>query len=229
MVRQAEEMVDDGVRAFLLPAGSPPAGTSPADRALEPFWSICEDRNIPITFHLGTEFAFLASMNWSANVPEFSPAPQSTVEFQIEPYRTATFHFCMENYLTAMILGGVLERHPMLRIGVMETAAHWVGPMGKRLDITATQFKKRLSGTLSMEPSKYLARNVRVAPFPFEPVGDYLRDHPEMSAVYSFMTDFPHVEGGSESEQTYATKLAGFDEDVRRGFFRENGLFLTPD
>lgn len=229
MIRQAQQMADDGVRAFLLPAGTPPAGTSPADRALAPFWSICEERKIPVTFHLGTEFTFLASMKWSANAPEFEPSSKSTVEFQIEPYRTATFHFCMENFLTAMVLGGVFERHPNLSVGVIETSAHWVGPLARRLDIVAGEFEKRLAETLTMAPSRYLARQLRVAPFPFEPIDDYLKTYPDMADVYSFATDFPHVEGGVEAQKTFARKLEGFGDDIHEKFFRTNGLLLTPD
>ncbi|MBB6122733.1 amidohydrolase family protein [Sphingobium subterraneum] len=228
MIRQAEEQIDYGVRAMLLSAGLPPANTSPADRALDPFWALLASHNIPLTFHLGSESALLASMAWS-NAPEFNPSPKSSLEFQVEPYRTATLNFCYENYLTTMVLGGVFERHPGLVVGVVEATAHWVGPLAERLDIVASQFQERLAGTLRMEPSKYLARNVRVTPFPFEPIDRYLRVYPDMASVYCFATDFPHVEGGQESHKTYAAMLSAFDENIQRGFFRDNGMLLTPD
>ena len=37
--------------------------------------------------------------------------------------------------LGAMVTGGVLERHPTLRVGAIEYAAHWIGPMASNLDL----------------------------------------------------------------------------------------------
>lgn len=230
MMRQAEHLIAEGVRAVLLPAGAPPADTSPADKALDPFWALLASNDIPVTFHLGTEFAFLSSLKWSANVPEFVPFSETeNLEFEVEPYRGSTVHYCMENYLSAMILGGVLERHPNLRVGVIEACAHWVGPLADCLDMWAGQFSKRLSKTLSMKPSEYLNRNVRATPFSFEPVDMYLKRYPELANVYSFSTDFPHVEGGKEARDKFLGKLSLFNQATREKFFRTNGLLLTPE
>ena len=229
MAQQAEYLLGEGIRAFMLPAGTPPAGTSPADRSLDPFWSLLEKHNAPVTLHLGTEFAFLASRKWSANVPEFSAVQGSSVEFEAEPLQSATLHFCMENFLTAMILGGVLERHPNLRVGIIEACAHWVGPLAERLDMWAGQFSKRLSKTLSMPPSQYIARNIRATPFSFEPIDRYLKRYPALADVYCFSTDFPHVEGGQDAQRAFSEKLEAFEPSIREKFFRSNGMLLIPD
>ncbi len=177
-------------------------------------------------FHVGTEFAF-ASPRWYANAPEFEYGPKSSIEFPIEPYRASTIHLANEAFLGAMILGGVLERHPRLRVGVIECGAHWVGPLAEKLDLWATQFRGRLDG-LSMRPSEYLARNVRVTPFFFEPIDHYVSRHPDLVDVYCFGSDFPHVEGGKESLKGYYDRLAPLGRDVVEKFFVTNGELLLP-
>lgn len=229
MVAQAERIIDQGVRAIMLPAATPPADTSPADRSLDPFWALLEKHDVPFVLHLGTEFGLFASTRWSANVPEFAPSRMSSVEFQIEPYRSSILHYCMENFITTMILGGVLERFARLRVGIIETGAQWVASLAERLDMWAGEFEKRLAGTLSMPPSGYLARNVRITPFYFENIGSYFARRPDLASVYCFSTDYPHVEGGVEAHKVFAGKLDGFSDDIKEKFFRGNGMLLTPD
>jgi predicted TIM-barrel fold metal-dependent hydrolase len=228
LLAQANAAIDSGVRALWLAAALPPADTSPADSALDPFWKLAEDRDVPITLHLGTEFGLLASNRWSANVPVFNPGDLASHEFPVEPYRGATLELSCINFLSAAVLGGVFERHPRLRFGVIECGAHWLGPLGDSLDIWGAQFQRRLAQTLSMKPSAYLARNVRVTPFVFEPVRRYIERYPELAACYCYSTDYPHREGGRESKQRFYEQLAPLGEPVVRDFFIRNAEWLLP-
>jgi predicted TIM-barrel fold metal-dependent hydrolase len=228
LLAQADEAIAAGVRVLWLPAGLPPADTSPADRALDPFWKLAEQRNVPVVLHLGTEFGLLASSRWNANVPEFNAGDLASHEFPVEPYRGATLQLTCINFLTAAVLGGVFERHPRLRFGVIECGAHWLGPLGESLDLWGGQFGKRLAKTLSMRPSAYLARNVRVTPFVFEPVERYLARYPELAACYCYSSDYPHREGGRESKQRFYERLAPLGEPAVRDFFIRNAELLLP-
>lgn len=222
----AKELIDGGIRAIMLPVGVPPAGLSPADAALDPFWALFASANVPITFHVGTEFPFLRGV-WDAGVPAFEGA--ATLEINIQPYWGCTLHYAAENFLTTMVLGGVLERHPKLRLGAIEVGAHWVGPLAERMDVWADQFKGRLSSILSIKPSAYLNRQLRATPFHFEDVASYFERFPHLENVFSFSTDFPHSEGGRDTKNTFLANLANADDRIRRKFFRENGLFLLPE
>jgi predicted TIM-barrel fold metal-dependent hydrolase len=228
MMEQAEEALAQGVRAVMIPSGCPPAHTSPGDRALDPFWRLCAEANVPVTTHVGTEFAFLASHEWSVNVPEFEPLASSSIELPFEPYRATTMHFSAENWLCAMTVAGVFERHPGLRFGAIELSAGWIGPLADRLDCWVEQFASRLADTLSLRPSEYLARNVRVTPFFFEPVDQYLERYPDLSSVYCFSTDYPHLEGGRDAKHRFSERLSACGDDVREKFFVGNGSTLLP-
>jgi predicted TIM-barrel fold metal-dependent hydrolase len=227
MMRDAEELLAGGIRAIQIPNGVPPADMSPADAALDPFWRLFASANVPVTFHIGTEPQLLKSLVWDKNVPAFEGA--MTLELTIQPFWGSTVQFATENYLAAMILGGVLERHPTLRVGSIEVGAQWVGPLAERLDLWADQFKPRMSKILSMKPSEYMNRQVRAAPFHFENVAMYFERYPHLANVYSFATDYPHIEGGRGAKQKFSDKLANAGETIRRKFFRDNGLLLLPD
>jgi predicted TIM-barrel fold metal-dependent hydrolase len=228
MLSQAQELIDGGVRALWLPAGLPPADTSPADCALDPFWKLAAEHDVPVVLHLGTEFGLLASSRWNANVPAFNAGNLASHEFPVEPYRGATLQLTCINFLTAAVLGGVFERHPRLRFGVIECGAHWLGPLGESLDLWGGQFHGRLKSTLSMQPSRYLARNVRVTPFVFEPVDRYVKQYPELARCYCYSTDYPHREGGRESKQRFYERLAPLGESAVRDFFIRNAEWLMP-
>jgi predicted TIM-barrel fold metal-dependent hydrolase len=225
MVADAEALLAAGLRTLWIPSGAPPAGRSPADPALDPFWCAAVEGGASVVLHVGTEFGFLDPA-WYANVPQFSYGPRSSIEFPIEPYRASTVHLAIEAFLGAAILGGVLERHPGLRLGVIECGAHWVGPLAEKLDLWSGQFGRRLSEVLSQPPSTYLARQVRVTPFYFEPVADYMARYPHLSSVFSYGSDYPHVEGGQHSLEVFRSQLEGLGPEAVEDFFVRNGQLL---
>jgi predicted TIM-barrel fold metal-dependent hydrolase len=181
---------------------------------------------VPIVAHISTEGAF-SSPKWYANVPEFVQGVRSSVEFAVEPFRASTLNLPHEAYLSAMILGGVFERHPNLRFGVIECGAQWVGPLAERLDMWAEQFASRLS-VLSMKPSEYMVRHVRITPFVFEKVSTYFDRWPELIDIYAYSSDYPHVEGGRDSKGRFYDEISRFGDDVVNRFFYENAKTLLP-
>jgi predicted TIM-barrel fold metal-dependent hydrolase len=241
MTEQAEQLLAGGARALQLTTSTPPAGLSPGDRALAPLWRVAEEANVPIVIHTGSDFGFLSSSVWGA-ISDFKPEgweldpynkpiPRDEgIEFPgFDPFSGSTQHYCNENYLTAIVLGGVFERHPNLRFGVIESGADWFGPLAERLDLWSGEFKKRALKTMSMPPSQYLARNVRVTPFHFEPVARYFERWPALQTSYCFSSDYPHIEGGRDSIQTFLDALGPYGEDALERFFVSNGSWLLPE
>ena len=227
LIDATERVLADGAQAVMIPAGIPPGGVSPADRQLDPFWQLVADANTPVLHHVSVERGFLQTTVWAANVSEFTRANTSSAEFHIEPWRCATLPFACESFLAAMILGGVFERHPALRFGIAELTAGWVGPFGQRLDDVVAQFRSRYSG-YTMLPTERLAQNVRVAPFPFEPVDRYLEAHRWTSDVFCYGSDFPHKEGGQESKKIFHERLNRLGDDIVHKFFISNAELLLP-
>jgi len=128
----------------------------------------------------------------------------------------------------------VFERYPTLRVGVMEYTAHWIGPLADLLDIWHDNNHKTgpadnvANRRLPLRPSEYIARNVRVAPFDFEPVGKYIEKH-GLEDVYCFASDYPHVEGGKKPIEKFASSLEPLGRRVLEKFFVKNGELLLPN
>lgn len=227
MTRELATLIERGFAAVWIPSGHPPAGTSPADPALDAFWRTAAEADVPVLLHIGTDFTFPASLAWTANVPAFVP-PNSSAEFVLSPFAGATAAAAAEHFLAAMVLGGVFERVPDLRFGVIELGAQWFGPLADRLDQWAAVFPKALRGVIGRKPSEYLARNVRVAPFHFEPVDEFIERHPGLVSSYCFSSDYPHVEGGRDAREVFEGRIARLGPDVVEKFFRTNGEWLLP-
>ena len=98
--------------------------------------------------------------------------------------------------LANLILFGVLERFPELRIGVIELTASWVPHFLLHID-GASDFYAQRHGEpfrrLGARPSQYFLRQVRVAALPYEmpnrlvpKVGD---------DTFMIGSDWPHAEG----------------------------------
>jgi len=227
MLADLEALIEAGYRAVWIPTANPPAGTSPADPALDPFWRMAADANVSMLLHIGTDFNFPASTRWTANVPAFA-TPSAAAEFPVSPFTGSTVNFASENFIAALVLGGVFERVPNLRFGAIEVGAGWLGPLAERLDMWASVFPKRLRDVINMRPSEYVNRNVRVTPFEFEPIDTYFERFPAVADCFCFSTDYPHVEGGLDTKARQAAALSRLGATVVEKFFLTNGDWIVP-
>ncbi|SUA46320.1 Uncharacterised protein [Nocardia africana] len=89
-------------------------------------------------------------------------------------------------------------------------------------------FPGAAAGKFPLKPSEYIARNVRISPFNFEPIDRYFRDDPDLADVFCYSTDYPHVEGTKDSMNTMLAKLEPLGEEITTKFFRTNAEWLLP-
>jgi predicted TIM-barrel fold metal-dependent hydrolase len=229
VIQHVKGLLESGIRAICLPTSIPPAGTSPANPALDPLWAMLAEADAALTVHVGGDSGFLATMAWS-DAPAFAPGKVESTELGLDPYSMSTFHDAVTNFITTLVLGGVFERHPTLRFGAIECGAHWLGPLGETLDLWGTKvFGGRLAKYLSLKPSEYLARNVRVTPFAlWEDINWYFERYPHLADCYCYSTDYPHFEGGEDSMRLFHDQLAPLGDTIVNKFFRTNGELLLP-
>jgi len=127
---------------------------------------------------------------------------------------------------TDLILNGVFERFPDLRLGIVELSAIWVPLFLMMLDGGA-EFTRRLNGVdpelLPLRPSEYFARQVRVSSFSYERP-QVLRKQIGADLLMC-CSDYPHSEGTLTPVPDYATVGTDRPEDAP-GLFRENARFL---
>ena len=130
--------------------------------------------------------------------------------------------------LNALVIDGVLQRHPDLRIGVIEVGASWIPSWMRQLDSAHEAFRKnedRLQH-MEMKPSEYVRRQVRATPYPHEDTGWTIAN--TGADVCMFSSDFPHVEGGRNPIGRFERSMdaAGTDDDARRRFYWDNFVDL---
>ena len=229
LVVQAERILSLGVKALLIPSRKPPAGVGPADLALDPFYALLAEANVPLLLRGGLTAGFRSSEAWSATDASVWEGG-TTAKARFTDFVTATHH-AEENFLNAMVYGGVFERHPTLRLGIFKVGASWVGPLAERMDRGLPPFIS--PDHLPLKPSEYLARNVRVTPFAdmgdsFEPAGEWLQRHPVLRDMLCYSSDFPLIEGGQWSARKWHDRIAPLGEDVVRKFFVDNARLILP-
>jgi uncharacterized protein len=225
----AQECIEDGAAALLVASGCP-RGHSPSHVDLDPVWGAAAEAGVPVVFHVGGT-GDLIDLSYFQNgrpiPPDFHGGEENfrSVDYMAIP------HPPMQT-LATMIFDGVLERFPTLRVGVIEQGAIWVPSWLRQMESALEAFgrhEERLRA-LSMRPTEYVRRQVRVTPYPTEDVGwIIMQAGPE---VCMFSSDFPHVEGGRKPIERFEASLeqAGFGgsdgEAVRRLFYCDNVLDL---
>lgn len=177
MVPELHRIAAFGWKAvFLRP--NPVKGRLLSDPAYEPFWTACEQLGIAVSLHEGAH-----SRLPSAGADRFN------TRFAL--------HACshpMEQMmgLLALIEGGVLERHPKLRVGFLESGCGWLPYWLWRLD--EAEYKHlawEVGNNVKMKPSEYFRRQCFIAIEPSEP---YLPQIIEYIGVDNLIigSDFPH-------------------------------------
>jgi len=226
---ELERVLGRGGRAFVLPSGAPPGGLSPAHSQMDRIWARLEQARAPALLHIGGEQGFLASDAWGRGVDhlDFRPHDFTSETEQINTYAFASFHYAPQNFISTLVLGGVFERFPDLRFGAIELGAGWLAPMAERLDQVAELFARRLAPILSMKPSDYIRRNLRITPFRFEPVADYI-ERSGFAECYCYSSDFPHPEGGSAPLAEFSRSIERLGSDAAERLFVQNGQWILP-
>jgi hypothetical protein len=182
-----------------------------------------QPREIPLLFHVGGG-GRLVEPTFAANGLE----PEKLYHKRETTLPSLTYIGIpapVEMALAALILDGVFERFPRLRCGVIEQGATWVPGFMKRLDSALEQFgRPRQRASLSLSPSEYFLRQVRVTPFPFEDIAWLVKE--TGPAIYLFGTDYPHDEGGGAPLESFDRALEAFPIEVQDAVYWRNFQYL---
>lgn len=214
LLKRTEALIATGVRGVMIPTGEPPAGLSPAHPALDDFYALLTQTDTALVFHPPSGAGFRKTDIWGVY-----PGSDGDVSF------TLALHQAEENFVTVMVMGGVLERHPKLRVGIIENGASWIGPMAERMD-KALGRQQRFLKRLSKKPSEYMASQIRASVLLEEPVELWLERYPMIQDCYCYSSDFPHTEGGEWSLKEFYRRVAPLGDDVVEKFFVSNPRLL---
>ncbi len=215
----ATEAIEMGASALLVASGCP-AGHSPSHRQLDRVWRQAEEAGIPIVFHVGGTGDLIDPGYFNNGLPIPPDFHGGEENFRSVDYMAIPFPPMQT--LATFIFDGVLERHPGLKVGVIEQGCIWLPSWIKQMESAMDAFgrhEERLQ-ELSLSPLEYVQRQIRVAPYPTEDVG-WVTDQVGPD-VLLFNTDYPHVEGGRRPFERFERSLGDRSEAIRDKFYADN-------
>ena len=218
-------VLEQGLEAVWVPH-RPCGDRSPGHVDLDPFWAKLAESGTPFLLHVGGAPLQLAKA-WMNN----GRPPTKDWLGGGENLRTkdvALLHEGPEQFLTMMVLDGVLERHPTLRGASVELGAGWVPELLRRLDWVVKHWSRNDENLqrLKRTPSQQITEQLAFTPFVFEEVGAFIdQSNPEL---YLFSSDYPHIEGGRNPIGRFEGALEGRSQAVKDLFYAENFLRIFP-
>lgn len=195
--------------AMIAPA--PVDGRALSDPAHDRIWRAFVDHGVTPVFHVADQTRI------------FDDAWYTDAEDRLAPVMEAVFLYTAPAVaVTDLIVNGVFERHPELRIGIVELSSVWVPQYLLMLD-GGWDFTNRLNGRppaeLSRRPSEYFLDHVRISSFSYELPA---RLTAQAGDVFMCCSDYPHSEGTATPLADY--RGAGCSPEEQPGLF---GLNLT--
>ena len=164
-----------GLASVLLPTGDLDL-PSYHDPRYEPIWAACVEHDLPITFHSG-------------GTPWEGYGSHAMWVTKME------FMWWARRPLHQLVFGGVLERHPALRVAFTEQGADWIPSMLERMDEQyASPFERGITDALPLSPSGYWARNGYVGASFMSRGECEIRDRIGVDRIM-WGADYPHIEG----------------------------------
>ncbi|HYV56774.1 MAG TPA: amidohydrolase family protein [Candidatus Nitrosopolaris sp.] len=179
-VREARRAVTElGLRGvFCRPNPLNPDARLLHDPAHEPVWDELEQLGVPLTFH-------------PAGLWDMPGTSRAMHQFMAPGTHHAVILF-FDSYMTLanLVFAGVLERHPGLRVAVLECGGGWIAHWMDRLDEFTESYGWQL-GHLKLKPSEYFLRQGYISFDPGERTMGALSQFIGTESMI-WASDFPH-------------------------------------
>jgi predicted TIM-barrel fold metal-dependent hydrolase len=200
--RTLTEMKDLGITTFWLPL-KPGAGDDgkPIDYnspAMYPVWEAIEESGLPVAHHIG-------------EAPLASPCRDNSVLVGMM-HNVAPFREMFGRYL----FGGILDRHPGLRVGWFEGGINWIPAAIQDAEHLYASLQHMADHEIEHEVAHYW-RHHMFASFMVDPLGLELIDRIGIDRVM-WSSDYPHNEstfGYSERSLGSVVEAVGSDAAVK--------------
>lgn len=207
-----------GCRGFFLravPYRSLPWG----DPSNEPVWHALAETGMPLLIHSAPLGSLAVDPAWEKGI--VAEHKGQSLQTLLNRARAP------EAALSNLIFEGVLERHPALRIGIIEFGSLWVPSFLQQIDYTFEFLGPRnryLRERLKARPSDYFRRQVKVSTFWSEPLPWLLAS--AGTEIFMFASDFPHPEGNENAVERAFQVLAEMPPQSVENFFSGNAREL---
>ena len=190
-----------------------PSGKSYPTPEDDKFWAAAIDMGMPLTVHVAFDRLGPRASQPTFEYPGVDPeilkklGPRKLVEWVALPFLGTAPSMS----LAQLVLSGVFDRLPDLRIFFAETRLGWVPFWMEEADYWYERHRHWAARLLNMKPlslrpSEYVRQHVSFSVQHVERVAIELRHHLGIERVM-FATDFPHIESDWPNTRPFAEKL----------------------
>jgi predicted TIM-barrel fold metal-dependent hydrolase len=214
-VEEIARVRSEGIRLAMV-APAPVEGKPLSHRDFDPVWAAFSDHGVAPVFHV-SDFESPLHPAWREGEHEEGEHLFDSIFLYLAPAVA----------LANLILNGVLERFPDLRVGVVELTASWVPHFLLHID-GASDFYAQRHGEpfrkLAARPSEHFLRQVRVAALPYEMPNRLVPKVGE--ATFMIGSDWPHAEGVADPMAAATRAVAGLGDQARANLLGANAAWL---
>lgn len=201
-VRELDRCLALGFKGVFIPP-EPVNGIRPGSEHFDPLWARCAEAGIPACLHVVVRFG-------GAGVP-------------YEPWLLSgagmVFGFALGApgqiipTVTSMVLDGVFDRHPTLKVLCVEAGCGWAAHLMDRLD-EKHELLSFMQSPLQRKPSEYLQQNVWYVAEPDERSIDAMLDLVGEDRIL-WGSDFPHIDSRMDAADVIRSSVASLSEPRR--------------
>ena len=209
-VEEIEWSLERGAKVVHLRAAPVPGPQrrSIGDPAFDPFWARVNEAGILVAFHAGESGYGEYAAHWGelSELEAFRSSPFNLVTQTSRPIYDA---------LAALVIHGVFDRFPRVRVASVENGSFWVHSLLKQLQKAGAMYPQHFK----QDPVECFRAHVSIAPY-YE---DDLRVLADAIGVENVLlgSDFPHAEGLAEPV-SFIEELDAFDDADKDLICREN-------
>jgi predicted TIM-barrel fold metal-dependent hydrolase len=191
----------------------PPESHSFQNTDNDPFWAAAAEMDMPVALHILTDHGIT---QWRVETNPTGPARyKATVMMQFE----------IELALFDIIFSGVLERHPNLKVISVENEYNWLASLLVRMDKGYERFRRDMPLSLTMRPSDYVHRQIKVTFFN-DAIGPMTAPYVGTDLLM-WSSDYPHQNSTwPHSREVIARDLGGFSQEDREKMLWRNVVEL---
>ncbi len=205
-------VLDEGARLVLFRPG-PVSGRegrrSIGDPAHDRFWALAAEAGVVVGFHSADAGYGRYSADWGEG------AGLGWKESPFTEILSVHIERPVFDTMAALVGHGVFDRHPTLRVAVLEQGSGWVRDLVRRMRIAYGKMPQ----AFGRDPVESFREHVWVAPF-YEDDLVELRDLIGTERIL-FGSDWPHPEG-VERPADWLEDLGAFSPDEQRRILRDN-------
>jgi predicted TIM-barrel fold metal-dependent hydrolase len=221
-VAELHWMADHGIRSVGTPLILADEELPPlVDPYFSPFWDACAERGLILSVHAGWGARQGFALEFFEQMRDAELFEHGRDMMDMGEDSPLTLDLGPRRAMWQLMLAGVFDRHPDLKLVLTEIRADWLPRTLAHLD---AEFERRRDLPLTMKPSEYFARNCLIAPSSPHRAEIAMRHEIGVDRLM-FGSDYPHTEGTWPNTRDWIRDaFAGVPEAEARRILGENAI-----